>query len=347
MQNSKEELRAAARLAMDDKVKPLGSLGMLEEWAVQLAVLQGTLTPRIDRARILIFAADHGVSAEGVSAYPREVTLEMTRTFSSGGAAINVLSRAAGLEVEVTDVGVDGDLSAMPGLVHAKVRRGTRSFLREPALTPAEWEAAAEAGRQAVRRAAEAGAQAVGLGEMGIGNTTAAAALLSGLTGAAPEDTVGRGTGVTDEILRHKREVVQGALRLHAGPERELRTLVAALGGLEMAAIAGAAQEGARRGLAVLVDGFISTVAVLSAVRLDPTIRPALFFAHRSAERGHRIALETLDARPLLDLDMRLGEGTGAALALPILKAAADLMRDMATFSQAGVSTSEPAPALR
>jgi nicotinate-nucleotide--dimethylbenzimidazole phosphoribosyltransferase len=347
MQISQDDLQAAARRAMDDKVKPLGSLGMLEDWAVQLAVLQGTLTPRIDRARILIFAADHGVSAEGVSAYPREVTMEMTRTFSSGGAAINVLARSAGLEVEVTDVGVDGDLSALAGLVHAKVRRGSRSFLREPALTPAEWGAAAEAGRQAVRRAAEAGAQAVGLGEMGIGNTTAAAALLSALTGAAPEETVGRGTGVTDEVLRRKREVVKTALRLHLDTTPDLPSLIAALGGLEMAAIAGAAREGACRGLAVLVDGFISTVAVLSAVRLDPAIRPALFFAHRSAERGHRIALEALDAKPLLDLDMRLGEGTGAALALPILRAAADLLRDMATFTQAGVSTGEPAPTRR
>lgn len=347
MQTSQNDLRAAVQQAMDAKVKPPGSLGTLEDWAMQLAIFQGTLVPRIERARILVFAADQGVSAEGVSAYPREVTMEMTRTFSSGGAAINVLARSAGLEVEVTDVGVDADLSAIPGLVHAKVRRGSRSFLREPALTLEEWNAAAEAGRQAVRRAADAGVQAVGLGDMGIGNTTAAAALLSALTGVAPEETVGRGTGVTDEVLRHKLDVVKAALRLHAAPGRDISALLASLGGLEMAAIAGAAQEGARQRIAVMADGFISTVAVLSAVRLDPEIRPALFFAHRSAERGHRIALEALQAKPLLDLGMRLGEGTGAALALPILRAAADLLRDMATFSSAGVSTGEPAPAPR
>jgi nicotinate-nucleotide--dimethylbenzimidazole phosphoribosyltransferase len=327
-----------AQQAMDQKVKPPGSLGRLETVAIQLAILQETLEPRMDRCRILIFAADHGVSVEGVSAYPREVTAQMTQTFASGGAAVTVLARTLGLEVEVVDVGVDADLPATPGIVSAKVRRSSRNFLQEPAMDADELEAALEAGRVAVRRALEAGADAVALGEMGIGNTTAAAALLSALTDAPPHATVGRGTGVDDHGLARKRAVVEAALRLHAGRLGDPRSALAAVGGLEIAALAGAAQEAAHHRRAVLVDGFISTVAALAAVRHDPSISPALFFAHRSAESGHAVALDALEAVPLLDLSMRLGEATGSALAFPILKSAAAILREMATFSQAGVT---------
>jgi nicotinate-nucleotide--dimethylbenzimidazole phosphoribosyltransferase len=327
-----------AQQEMDHKVKPPQSLGRLESAAIQLAVLQATLRPRLERVRILIFAADHGVAAEGVSAYPREVTAQMMRTFAAGGAAITVLARALGLEVEVIDVGVDAELPDLPGVVAAKVRRGSRNFLREPALTDEEVEEALEAGRAAVRRAADAGSEGVGLGDMGIGNTTAAAALLSALTGASPHETVGRGTGVDDRGLAAKRGVVEASLRLHAQRLGDARSALAAVGGLEIAALAGAAIEAAGRGQAVIVDGFISTVAALTAVRLDPAIRPCLFFAHRSAEAGHRLALSALGGKPLLDLEMRLGEATGSALAFPILKAAAAVMREMATFSSAGVS---------
>jgi nicotinate-nucleotide--dimethylbenzimidazole phosphoribosyltransferase len=327
-----------AQHAMDQKVKPPGSLGRLETAAIQLAVLQETLRPRLDRARILIFAADHGVSVEGVSAYPREVTAQMTMTFASGGAAITVLARTLGLEVEVIDVGVDADIADLPGVVAAKVRRGSRNFLHEPAMTPDELDAALEAGRAAVRRAVSAGADAVGLGEMGIGNTTAAAALLSVLTGASPLETVGRGTGVDDHGLAVKRRVVAAALERHAPRPQDPRSALAAVGGLEIAALAGAVLEAAGRRKAVVVDGFISTVATLAAVRLDPAVRPALFFAHRSAESGHGLALAALDATPLLDLGMRLGEGSGAALAIPVLRSAAAILREMATFEQAGVA---------
>ncbi|HEV2851334.1 MAG TPA: nicotinate-nucleotide--dimethylbenzimidazole phosphoribosyltransferase [Thermoanaerobaculia bacterium] len=325
-----------ARNEMDQKVKPPGSLGRLESLAVRLAAYLETLEPRVERGRVLIFAADHGVSREGVSAYPREVTAQMVKTFSSGGAAITVLARTLGLEVEVIDVGVDADLPEMPGVVSAKVRRSSRNFLEGPALTPEELDSALEAGRAAVDRAA--GADTIALGEMGIGNTTAAAALLSALTGAPPEETVGRGTGVDDERLAHKRAVVAKALRLHERALNTPRTALATVGGLEMAALAGAAIEAACQRKLVLVDGFISTVSALAAVRMNPFIRPALFFAHRSAEAGHGRALEALEAEPLLDLGMRLGEGTGSALAFPILKAAAAILREMATFSQAGVS---------
>lgn len=335
--------RERAQRAMDAKTKPPGSLGGLEDWAVDLAVLKQSLCPRLGRMRVLVFAADHGVSVEGVSAYPREVTPQMTLNFARGGAAINVLAASAGIDVEAIDVGVDGELGEVENLVHARVRRGSRNFLQEPALAPQELEAALAVGRDAVNRASRDGVGAVGLGEMGIGNTTSAAALLSALTGLDPSETVGRGTGVRGEALDHKRGVVRRALELHreaSGVHEQL----AALGGLEIAAMVGATLEAARQGVAVMVDGFISTVAALVACRLDPEVRPALFFAHRSAEQGHEHALRALDARPLLDLGMRLGEGSGAALALPVLRAAADLLCDMATFESAGVSNRDDPP---
>jgi nicotinate-nucleotide--dimethylbenzimidazole phosphoribosyltransferase len=330
-------LREAAHRAMDQKTKPPGSLGRLEAVAVRLAVLQGTLTPRVASGRIVVFAADHGIASAGVSAYPRQVTAEMVRNFARGGAAINVLARANGLDLEVVDVGVDAELADLRGIVHAKVARGSMSLLEDRAMSPAIMEAALIVGRAAASRAAAAGADMLGLGEMGIGNTTAAAALLSALTGVAPEETTGRGTGVTDDTLRYKRDVVARALRRHA-PLTSAEDALAALGGLELAAIAGAALEAAERRMAVVVDGFISTVAVLAAARMAPAIRDALFFAHRSAERGHRVALEALGVEPLLDLDLRLGEGTGAALAMPLLRSAAAILNDMATFAEAGVS---------
>lgn len=332
------DIAAAARRAIDEKTKPLGALGVLEDVAVRLAILQDTLAPDVEQAAVAVFAGDHGVVAEGVSAYPPQVTAEMMRNFARGGAAINVLARAGGLAVEVIDVGVDAELAGIEGLVHAKVRRGTRNLCTEPALTLPELDAALAVGRDAARRAAAAGARALGLGEMGIGNTTSAAALLSALTGAPPERAVGRGTGVDDAGLARKRDAVARALVRHAGVAHDPRAALAALGGLEIAAMAGAAIEGARLRVAVVADGFISSVAVLAALGIDPSISPALFAAHRSAESGHALALDALGLAPLLDLGMRLGEGTGAALAIPLLRAAARVMREMATFASAGVS---------
>jgi nicotinate-nucleotide--dimethylbenzimidazole phosphoribosyltransferase len=329
-------IAAAAQRAIDEKTKPLGSLGELETWAVRLACIQNTLSPRIDRARILVFGGDHGVAAEGVSAYPPQVTGEMMKNFARGGAAINVLARANGLDVEVIDVGVDADLSSLAGIVHAKVRRGSRNMLREPAMTPEECQAAMTVGREAVRRAAADGVHAIGLGEMGIGNTTAAAALLSALTGAPAAETVGRGTGVDDERLAHKRTVVAAAVARHPGSDP--LAMLAALGGLELAAIAGAALEAPAHGLIVVADGFISTVATLAAVRIDSGVSANLFWAHRSAEQGHSVALDALGARPILDLRCRLGEGTGAAMAIPLLRSAAAVLSEMATFASANVS---------
>jgi nicotinate-nucleotide--dimethylbenzimidazole phosphoribosyltransferase len=342
-----------AQQEMAVKTKPLGALGRLEDVGVRLAVLQGTLSPVIDRARVCVFGADHGVTDEGVSAYPRAVTGEMMRNFDRGGAAINVIARAGNVEVEVIDVGVDADLSSLATVHSARVRAGSRNFAREPAMTPDEVRQAMEVGASAARRAHDSGVQVIGLGEMGIGNTTSAAALLSVFASASAEQTVGRGTGIDDAVLEHKRRVVEQAVGRHT----QLTSLSAvdalrALGGLEIAAMAGAALEASSLGLAVIADGFISTTAVLAALHLARDESPArvdrlsraLFFAHRSAERGHTLAMEACggfencDARPLLDLGLRLGEGTGAALAVSLLRAAAAVMRDMATFTSAGVS---------
>ncbi len=342
-----------ARQEMAVKTKPLGALGLLEDAGIRLAVLQGTLAPVLNRARVCVFGADHGVTDEGVSAYPRAVTGEMMRNFERGGAAINVIARSANVEVEVIDVGVDADLASLTTVRRARVRAGSRNFAREPAMTADEVRRAMEVGADAARRAREDGVHAIGLGEMGIGNTTSASALLSVFANAPAEQTVGRGTGIDDAVLEHKRGVVDRAVARHVDLTRRgaLETL-RAVGGLEIAAMASAALEASSSGLAVIADGFISTTAVLAALHIASEESPralealgrALFFAHRSAERGHALAIatcgrfENCDARPLLDLGLRLGEGTGAALAIPLLRGAAAVMREMATFTSAGVS---------
>ena len=332
------DIRAAARRMVDAKTKPVGSLGRLETLAIQLATIQGTVAPVVERMRVVVFAGDHGVAAEGVSLYPPQVTREMMRNYASGGAAINVLARSAGADVEAVDVGVGADLADVPGLVHAKVRLGTRNFAHERALTGDEVQLALEVGAAAVRRAAASGVQAIGLGEMGIANTTSAAALLVLLTTTSVHDAVGRGTGVDDAGLARKREVVTAAVARHTDAARDVRAALAAVGGLEIVAMAGAALEAPAQRMVVVVDGFISTVAMLAAVRINPLVRESLVFSHRSEERGHVAALAALDAHPLLDLGLRLGEGTGAALALPLVRAAARMLTEMATFESAGVS---------
>lgn len=347
---------ADARRAIAAKTKPIESLGQLEDVAIRLAVLQQTLSPIVERARICVFAADHGVTDEGVSAYPRAVTVEMVRNFDRGGAAINVIAASIDADVDVIDVGVDSE-DERPGQRVARVRRASRNMVNEAAMTADELDAALAVGADAARAAHAAGVQALGLGEMGIGNTTAAAAVLSALTKRPPSDTVGRGTGVDDAGLERKRAVVARALASHGDHLDDPRDALRRLGGLEIAAIAGAAREAGRLGIAVVADGFISTVAIVAALHLAAaeseqallSLTGALFFAHRSAERGHRIALDACgafpncDARPLLDLGLRLGEGSGAGLAIPLLRAGAAVMRDMATFASAEISAGEHA----
>ncbi len=350
--------RELARRAMDAKTKPLGALGRLEDVAVQLAVLQGTLTPSVERARVCVFAADHGIAEEGVSAYPRSVTAEMLCNFDRGGAAINAIARANGVDVEVVDVGVDVESAPLARVRDARVRRGCRNFLREPAMSEAELAAALAAGEAAADRAASAGIVALGVGEMGIGNSTAAATLSSVLTRRDSAATVGRGTGVDDAGIARKRSVVDRALALHLdATDGSAREALRRVGGLELAAIAGAALRAAALRIAVIADGFISTVAILSAAmmvaqedtELLSALRDSIFFSHRSTEAGHVEALEACGAvfaeeiRPLLDLEMRLGEGTGAALSVPILRSAAAVLTEMATFESAGISAGEHA----
>ncbi|HWH52007.1 MAG TPA: nicotinate-nucleotide--dimethylbenzimidazole phosphoribosyltransferase [Gemmatimonadaceae bacterium] len=342
--------------AMAAKTKPLGALGRLEDVGIRLSVLQGTLAPRVHRARVCVFGADHGVTDEGVSAYPRAVTGEMMKNFARGGAAINVIARANDVDVEVIDVGVEADLGEYTAIRQEKIRPGSRNMIREPALSAAEVDAALRAGANAARRARHDGVDALGLGEMGIGNTTSAAAILCAIGGAAPEAAVGRGTGIDDEGLARKCAVVSRAVALHRAMLHQTgMDALRCVGGYEIAAIAGAALEASRLGLAVVADGFISSAAVLAALRIATDesearaaeVGRAVFFAHLSAESGHRLLLSRcaeypeVDARPLIDLGLRLGEGTAAALAVPFLRAAADVMRDMATFASAGVSTGE------
>src|SRR5579871_3574033 len=281
--------RAEAQQILDGKTKPPGSLGRLEALAADLCAIQNTLPPETERKRLLLFAADHGIVAEGVSAYPQEVTFQMVANFARGGAAISVLARHAGADLEVVDVGVLQPTAGMA--LERRVRAGTRNFAGEPALTSEEAQAALAVGIERAQAASKAGVRILALGEMGIGNTTSAAALLTLLTGAPAEATVGRGTGVDDSRLAHKRAIVtQAAARYHATAADPLAAL-AAVGGLEIAALVGAILEAASLRIPVVIDGFICTVAALTAVRLASNARPYLLFAHRSAEQGHALAL--------------------------------------------------------
>jgi nicotinate-nucleotide--dimethylbenzimidazole phosphoribosyltransferase len=328
--------REAASRRQNELTKPAGSLGRLEALAIKLAGLQHTERPRAMRAPIIIFAGDHGVAAQGVSAYPQAVTIAMMANFAAGGAAISVLARELGVPLEVIDAGTLAE-APMPGIVSDKPRRGTRDFSVEPALQPSELSFAFDCGRRAVARAAASGPDLLILGEMGIGNTTSAAAIASALLKADAETMTGRGTGLDAAGRERKARLIDAAIAHHGIADALPEKILGAVGGLEIAAIAGAVIAAAQARIPVLVDGFIVSVAALAATRLNPSCRPYLIFAHRSAEQGHRRVLETLEARPLLELDLRLGEGSGAALALPMLRLACALHDQMATFSEAAV----------
>lgn len=339
LHSEQNDIRTAAKSAIDNKTKPPGSLGLIEAVAIQLSTIQNSLSPTIDPARVIVFGADHGVTVEGISAYPSEVTAQMMANFAAGGAAVCVLSASASASLEVIDVGVDADLSQYESIIHQKVGRGTHNLAHTAAMSHEELDAALQVGREAVVRAASDGQRCIGLGEMGIGNTTSAA-ILTGLM-CTPDAAVvtGRGTGLSDEQMLVKRRVIADAIArlsdMHDDPLECLREA----GGFEIAALVGAMLEAPAHKLPVLVDGFIVTAAALIACRIRPVVRDVLFFAHQSAETGHRIALEELNAKPLLQLDMRLGEGSAAALAIPLLRGAATIMSDMASFADAGVST--------
>lgn len=328
-------LAAALARAIVNKTKPPGSLGMLETVAARIGLIQGTVAPQLSAPEILVFAADHGVVAENISAFPQSVTWQMVHNFLGQGAAINVFARQNGCALKVIDAGVNHDFGALPGLLDRKVGFGTANFARQPAMSAEQCRLALEHG---FALAAQVEGNVIGFGEMGIGNTTSAAALMHALTGIAAADCVGAGTGLDAAGVAHKGRVIAAAAQLHgvdpADPLEALRTL----GGFEIAMMAGAMLQGAAMRKVLLIDGFIVSSALLVAARLRPAILDYCIFSHCSDEHGHRRLLQEFDARPLLQLDLRLGEGTGAALALPLLHAAVNFLRDMATFDGAGVS---------
>jgi len=327
-------LAAALDASILGKTKPPGSLGMLETLAKQIGLIQRTTSPCLVKPAIAVFAGDHGIVAEEISAYPQSVTWQMVENFLAGGAAINVLARQSGCVLHVVDAGVNHVFGERTGLVDRKIALGTRNFADQPAMTPEQCDQAMRHGSEFV---ATLEGNVLGFGEMGIGNTTAAAALMHLLTGETVERCVGAGAGIPPKGVQHKRCVIEDALELHAVGDEPL-AILATFGGFEIAMMAGAMLAAAQRRMVLLIDGFIVTSALLIAAKLQPAILQYCVFAHCSDEHGHRRMLQHLDARPLLTLGMRLGEGTGCALVLPLLQAAVGFLNEMATFESAQVS---------
>ena len=327
----------AAQQRLDSLTKPQGSLGKLEELARRVALIQGRIPPRLGRKLMFVFAADHGIAQEGVSAYPKKVTAQMTYNFLRGGAAINVLARHYGVDTEVVDVGVDHEFAPPLGLHDRKVRRGTANFARGPAMARDEAVRSIELGMELAGEAAAENLFLLGAGDMGIGNTSSAAAILCALTGASPTEVAGRGTGIDDAVLRKKVAAIENGLQSNRPNANDPIDVLAKVGGLEIGAIVGVILQAAAMRAPMVLDGFISGAAALLAQRLCPHVRDFLFASHLSAERGHRFMLEDLDLAPVLDLEMRLGEGTGACLLMGLIEASVKIMGEMATFASAGV----------
>jgi nicotinate-nucleotide--dimethylbenzimidazole phosphoribosyltransferase len=332
-----DEARTQAAERMNQLTKPPGSLGRLESLAIELAAVTGEPLPQCDPAAVLIMAADHGVTEEGISAYPPDVTAQMVYNFLRGGAAINALARQANAAVRVVDIGVASELEA-ESLRKRKVRPGTGNFAQTEAMTRDEVLSALQVGWEEAADLARSGTRLLAIGEMGIGNTTTSAALVAALTGCSPKEVVGRGTGLDDERLLHKTRVIEKALSLHSINPSDPIDVLSKVGGLEVAGLAGAVLGAASHRVPVVMDGYISTVAAWIATKIEPAVKPYLFASHLSVEPGHRIVLNEMDKTPLFALDMRLGEGSGAALAIPIFQAACRILREMATFAEAGVS---------
>jgi nicotinate-nucleotide--dimethylbenzimidazole phosphoribosyltransferase len=333
--NIKEQLQNK----IDNKTKPLGSLGVLEDVALQIGQIQNTLSPEIKKPTMLVFAADHGLSDEGISPYPKDVTWQMVMNFCSGGAAINVFCKQNGIDLKVFDVGVDFDFPENLPVVDAKIARGSRNMRHEPAMTIAECEAAILQGREFVKEEAKNGCNTIAFGEMGIGNTSASALLMHKFTGLSLEECTGRGAGLNNEQLDKKLTVLKEIAGKY-NPKTPLEIL-ATFGGLEIATIVGAFLEAKEQKMVILVDGFIASAAVLTASKIDSVVLDNSVFCHSSDEKGHRKMLDYMGARPLLNLNMRLGEGSGAALALPIVKSAVAFLTEMASMDDAGVSGKE------
>lgn len=335
-----QEIMAQAQGRLDNLTKPLGALGMLEEMAKRMCGIQASLMPSVSNKTILTFAGDHGVVEEGVSAVPAEVTPQMVSNFLAGGAGVNVLANHVGAEVRVVDVGVAVPVAG-EGLILSKVKTGTDNIRKGPAMTEKEALAALGVGIEVARNAISDGADILGTGDMGIGNTTPSAALFASFLNLPAAEITGRGTGITDEALNHKIQVVEDAIEVNKERCHDPLSTLAALGGLEIAAICGMILEAARQRVAVVVDGFISSAAALTAMEMNPGVLDYCFFSHMSAEQGHRLFFEKTGLNPILHLDLRLGEGTGAALAMNLVDAGVKILTQMATFGEAGVSPGE------
>ncbi len=326
---------------INNLVKPVGSLGRLEEMAARIVAIRESDPPRDLKKEIFVFASDHGVALEGVSAFPQEVTGLMVRNFLAGIAGINVIARCAGAHVSIIDVGIKDDVLDAPGLIRRKIKRGSGNILQGPAMTPEETKQAVNVGIEMARQARANGTAMIATGEMGIGNTTPSAALISVLLPANPADVTGRGTGIEDDAYERKIRVIEKAIEKNRPDPKDPLLCLAAIGGLEVAAICGLCLGGAAGKMVVVVDGFISSVGALVAMRLNPHVREYLFFSHKSSETGHAVFFNSEGIRPILDLDLRLGEGTGAALAMQIMENAIRVYTEMATFEEAGIEPVE------
>ncbi|WP_321346248.1 nicotinate-nucleotide--dimethylbenzimidazole phosphoribosyltransferase [uncultured Draconibacterium sp.] len=324
---------------IDNKTKPLGSLGMLENLALQIGLVQNTLSPKIEKPAHLVFAADHGLADEGISPYPKDVTWQMVMNFCAGGASINVFCRQSEMELKVYDVGVDYTFADELPVINAKVANGSRNMRKEPAMTIEECKAAMEVGAKAVREQGANGSNTISCGEMGIGNTSPSSLLMHKFTGISMEDCTGRGSGLGDEQVDRKTRILKEIAEKYDPNTPE--DILATFGGLEIAAMTGAYLEAKKQNMLILIDGFIATAAVLTAIQIEPSVKDNCIFCHSSDEKGHKLMLEHLGVKPLLQLGMRLGEGGGAVIALPLVKSAVNFLNEMSSFDDAGVSNKE------
>ncbi len=327
-----------AQRHLDNLTKPPGSLGMLEEFARRLVAIRGNKNPSIDKKAIFTFAGDHGVTEEGVSAYPKEVTKQMVFNFLRGGAGINVLARHAGADVVVIDIGVDYDFENVEGLENKKVINGTYNFIKTAAMSRQQAIECVEVGIKLANEYANKDYNIFGTGDMGIGNTTPSSAIASILTGKAVSDVTGKGTGITDESLQRKISIIKAGIKLNNPDPQDPLDVLAKVGGAEIGGIAGIVLGGAANRIPVVIDGFISTAGALIAYCIEPKVSDYIFAAHNSVEKGHTVMLQKLGLKPILNLDLRLGEGTGAALAMLMIEAGLKIYKEMATFVDAGVS---------
>jgi len=332
-----ESWTAKARERLDSLTKPRGSLGVMEDLAARFAAIRQQIPVVIPSKEVVVFAGDHDVVSEGVSAYPQEVTKLMVQNFLQGGAGINVLARCAGAEISIVDIGMKEAIPDAPALIAHNVRRGAGNILRGPAMTLEEAEKAVSIGIDMAESAAKRGTGIIATGEMGIGNTTPSSALFASLLSLPVREVTGRGTGLDEEGLIHKIGIIEKALEVNRDRLKDPMSTLAAIGGLEIAGICGLCLGGAANQMAVVVDGFISSAGAMVAMRLNPDVRDYLFFSHQSVEVGHRVFYEREGIRPILNLDLRLGEGTGAALAMQVIECALRVFNEMATFEDVGI----------